>query len=199
MESQKGNKFLAPSSSAISRSGFGHNLPRLKREFYQADAVVFWTLTIHEQKTAWLNERFHQSFRELMIHTAAWEGLVCPAYCLMPDHLHLVWMVLKASTVQRRAMKFFRTYIARSLKSVSFQHQAYDHVLTEKERTRARFNLACVEYVPLNHLKAGLVKNPKDWPYLGAIIPRYPDCNPFSSDFLALVLEEIRGYERGWS
>jgi hypothetical protein len=30
-------------SEANKRSAFSHYLPRLKREFYQADAVVFWS------------------------------------------------------------------------------------------------------------------------------------------------------------
>ena len=70
-------------------------LPRLSREHYQADAVVFWTLTAFDRATGWLTQAFHSRFRELMLHTAAREGLVCPIYSLMPDHLHLVWMGLR--------------------------------------------------------------------------------------------------------
>ncbi len=34
------------------RSSFSHYLPRLKREFYLADAVVFWTLPIAHRTEA---------------------------------------------------------------------------------------------------------------------------------------------------
>ena len=60
-------------------------LPRLPREYYQGDAVVHWTLPISHRRQGWLDERFHAAFRELMLHTAAREGLFCPTYCLMPD------------------------------------------------------------------------------------------------------------------
>ncbi|HZI30731.1 MAG TPA: hypothetical protein VFF11_00215, partial [Candidatus Binatia bacterium] len=70
-------------------------LPRLPRGYYQADAVVFWTLTVFDKVKGWLTSAFHQRFRELMLHTAAREGLACPIYCLMPDHIHLVWMGLR--------------------------------------------------------------------------------------------------------
>jgi hypothetical protein len=30
------------------------SLPRLPREYYQGDAVVFWTLTIYNQAHGWL-------------------------------------------------------------------------------------------------------------------------------------------------
>jgi hypothetical protein len=52
------------------------SLPRLPREFYQADAAVFWTLTVFDRKTGWLTPQFHQRFRELMLHAAAREGLL---------------------------------------------------------------------------------------------------------------------------
>jgi len=176
-------KARAPDSDMASRSFFGHYLPRLRREFYMADAVVFWTLTIHDRKTGWLDQQFHQSFRELMLHAAAREGLICPAYCLMPDHIHFVWMGLNVSTDQRSAMKFLRTYLAIALKPFTLQHQAYDRVLTEEDRIRSKFTLACVEYVLLNPWKAELVTKPEEWQFLGAMIPGYPDCHPFSPKY----------------
>src|SRR5262245_5348867 len=75
-------------------------LPRLPREYYQADAVVHWTLAIMHREHGWLNESFHFAFRELLLHAAAREGLLCPTYCLMPDHLHLVWMGLRLDSDQ---------------------------------------------------------------------------------------------------
>ena len=69
----------------------GH-LPRLPREYYQGDAMVHWTLPTFDRATGWLSDGFHARFRELMLHAAAREGLFCPTYCLMSDHLHLVWM-----------------------------------------------------------------------------------------------------------
>ena len=66
------------------------NLPRLEKHFYQGHAVIFWTNTIEERARGWLTPLFHSTFREIMLHAAAREDLFCPAYCLMPDHLHLV-------------------------------------------------------------------------------------------------------------
>ncbi|MEI7938078.1 MAG: hypothetical protein WCK27_15425 [Verrucomicrobiota bacterium] len=47
-----------PSSSPNppARSSFSHYLPRLRREFYQADAVVFWTLPVAHRARGWLSE-----------------------------------------------------------------------------------------------------------------------------------------------
>jgi putative transposase len=165
------------------RSDFSHYLPRLKREFYQADAVVFWTLPIDHRQRGWLTDSFHAAFRELQLHAAAREGLLCPAYCLMPDHIHFVWMGVRAQADQRNGIKFLRAQLGPYLKPAKFQHQAHDHVLTAAERHRKVFGLACADYVLLNPFKAGLVTTPADWPHLGAVIPGYPRLKVFDADY----------------
>jgi len=164
------------------RSTFSHYLPRLRREFYQADAVIFWTFPIAHRQQGWLNESFHCVFREMVLHAAAREGLLCPAYCLMPDHLHFVWMGLRLDTDQRNGIKFLRAQLGPWLKPAKFQHQPYDHVLTPKERQRSAFTLACADYVLNNPWKAGMVKAPEQWPYSSALIPGYPRLNVFDGE-----------------
>src|SRR5258707_15052659 len=83
-------------------------LPRLPPEYYQADAVVHWSLPISLRRRGWLDERFHRQFREILLHAAAREGFLCPTYCLMPDHLHLVWMGLRLDSDQFNGMAFVR-------------------------------------------------------------------------------------------
>ena len=118
-------------------------LPRLSREHYQGDAVVHWTLTTFDRAHGWLTEELHQRFREMMLHTAAREGLLCPVYCLMPDHLHLVWMGLRLDTDQINGMAFLRTYLEPMLVPAKFQPQAQDHVLRAEQRKRGSFAKVC--------------------------------------------------------
>jgi len=160
-------------------------LPRLPREFYQGDAVVHWTLTIFDQETGWLNDSFHQRFRELTLHVAAREGLFCPTYCLMPDHIHLVWTGLRFDTDQKNGMAFLRTHLKPLLAPYRFQPQAHDHVLRDEERKRNAFAKVCF-YILNNPMKAGLTTESKKWSYLGAIIPGYPKLHPLETDFWPL-------------
>src|ERR1700710_1750633 len=92
-------------SNPLDRASY---LPRLPREYYQADSVVHWTLTTFDRRQGWLTPTVHLQFRELMLHAEAREGLVCPVYCLMPDHLHLVWMGMRRDTDQINGMVFLR-------------------------------------------------------------------------------------------
>ncbi len=89
----------------------GEHLPRLARHHYQGHAVVHWEGTVAERATGWLDAAFHARFRELLLHAAAREALLCPVYCLMPDHFHLVWTGLSRASDQRNGMKFLREFV----------------------------------------------------------------------------------------
>ena len=161
-------------------------LPRLPREYYQGDAVVHWTLPISHRRQGWLDEQLQAAFRELVLHTAAREGLTCPAYCLMPDHLHLVWMGLRRDSDQINATKFLRTYLEPELGGDrQWQHQAHDHVLRDDERRRNAFASFCF-YVLANPVRAELAQREADWPYSGAIVPGYPTLHPLTDGYWEL-------------
>ena len=158
------------------------SLPRLSREFYQADAVVFWTLTIFDKARGWLTPYFHQKFRELMLHSAARGGLLCPIYCLMPDHIHLVWMGLRCDSDQLKGMAFLRTYLEPELASAKFQPQAHDEVLREENRKRNAFTKVCF-YIANNPVRARLIQETEIWPFTGCVIPGYPRLNLLEDHF----------------
>jgi len=160
-------------------------LPRLPQKYYQGDAVVHWTMSMALRGAGWLNETFHARFREVMLHAAAREGMVCPTYCLMPDHIHLVWMGLRLDSNQRNGMKFLREHLAPALRPQQFQHQAHDHVLREEERKKRAFSKVCF-YIIDNARAADLVKRPEDWPYAGAVVPGYPSLHPLKENFWPL-------------
>ena len=174
-------------TSFMKRDSSPHNhhhdwLPRLPREYYQGDAVVHWSQTILNRRRGWLDEGFHARFRELMLHAAAREGLLCPAYCLMPDHIHLVWMGLRLDSDQLNGMSFLRTYLEPALGKAKFQPQAEDHVLRAEQRRKNAFANACL-YILENPVRAGLVAAPWEWPFTGAVVPGYPTLHPSQTDY----------------
>jgi putative transposase len=166
-----------------------HHLPRLAPECYQGFAVVLWTLTLERRATGWLDDLFHLHFRELLLHAAVRQGMFCPVYVLMPDHLHLVWMGMRTDSDQILAMRFLRKRLAvefarRSPGGVEFelQKQAHDSVLREEDRRRGAFERSCF-YVLDNPRRKGLVEHPKEWRFLGAMVPGYPWLHPLEEDF----------------
>ncbi len=157
-------------------------LPRLPKEYYQADAAVFWTLTIFDRKKGWLTPELHQRFRELVLHAVIREGLLCPVYCLMPDHIHLMWLGLRLDSDQKNGMTFLRTYLEPELSPAKFQPQAHDRVLREEQRKRNAFTKICF-YIADNPVRSELVSKREAWRFTGCIIPGYPKLNPLADDY----------------
>ncbi|MEI7729462.1 MAG: hypothetical protein WCO56_07805 [Verrucomicrobiota bacterium] len=159
------------------------NLPRLERQYYQGHAVVLWTNTLEERSRGWLTSAFHATFREILLHTAVRYMVWCPAYCLMPDHLHLVWMGLRRESDQLNAMKFLRAELKPALgQGREWQPQPHDHVLREEERRRNAFAATCF-YVLENPARAKLVAAARKWPFSGAMVPGYPRMHPLDEEF----------------
>jgi REP element-mobilizing transposase RayT len=162
-------------------------LRRLDAGAYRGDAYVHWSMTMDERKQGWLNEVFHHRFREVLTHTMFRYGLICPIYCCMPDHLHLLWMGLFDGSDQRNAAKFFRAQLNPILEEVGarFQHQPYDRVLRDEDRQETAFENV-VEYIARNPERAGLVL-PVDafrkYPYTGCLVPGYPNLKLWQADF----------------
>jgi len=165
---------------------YNEHLRRLEPSFYRGQAYVHWIMTIKDRRTGWLIPAFNYKFRELLTHTTFRYAFTCPIYCLMPDHIHLVWVGIDDQTDQRKASKYFRRQLAEPLKKLGFelQHQGYDHVLDDEERLEAAFT-ELVEYIARNPERKGLVPTDgfRDYKYTGCLIPGYPELTLWQPDF----------------
>lgn len=89
-------------------------LPRLDPQFYRGEAYVFWTHTTECRAKFPEGPLFLASFREWLCHVCARYLLMAPVYCLMPDHLHLLWIGVHPESGQRNATKCFRRILGLS-------------------------------------------------------------------------------------
>ena len=162
------------------------HLKRLESASYRGLAVVHWTVGIRNRRTGWLDGRMYYYFRELLTHTQFRYAIACPIFCMMPDHIHLIWMGILESTDQKVAMRHLRKRFSDSLSRIGFalQDQAYDHVQREDERQEGALMKTC-EYIARNPERADLV--PADgytkYPFTGCLIPGYPELKPFEPDY----------------
>ncbi|EMI16644.1 hypothetical protein RMSM_06432 [Rhodopirellula maiorica SM1] len=130
----------------------------------------------------WLDARFLYKFRELLTHVSFRDQIACPIFCLMPDHMHLLWCGLAEGADQRIAMKRLRKDTNDCLKRIGYelQFQPFDHVLREDERELSMLETV-MEYIARNPERKGLV--PIDgfasYPYTGCLIPGYPQMRLF--------------------
>lgn len=146
------------------------HLKRLNSRYYEGYSWVHWSMTIQDRKEGWLDSSMHQFVRETLLHTCGRYRLICPAYCLMPDHAHFLFMGLSLKSNQLNAVKFFRRIWNEELKkkNVSLQAEAYDHVLQEDERRPDAFQ-DTVLYIFKNPERTQFVAEWNDWPYKGSL------------------------------
>jgi len=116
----------------------------------------------------WFQERDAVELVLLQIRRAASdEQFAIPAYCFMPDHLHL--LIKGLSDVSNglkfisRAKQFSGYYYKQRYQRTLWQRYGYEHVLRDDEDTRR-----VARYIFENPLRAGLVASPQNYPFLGS-------------------------------
>ena len=169
----------------MSNRAQGH-LPRLASASYRGRVSVHWTMTIEGRRRGWLTPDFAPSFRELLTHATFRYALSCPIYCLMPDHLHMMWVGIDDRTDQLKASKYFRKLLGSRLAGSGFalQHQAHDRVLREDERSDSAFE-DLVAYIARNPERTGLVAADRyrEYEFTGCLVPGYPELSLWQDDY----------------
>jgi len=87
-------------------------------------------------------------------------------YCIMPNHVHLVFRLLSKNKLVGDIMASIKRYSAKSanevlnLKGKFWQAESFDRLVRDEKEL---YNI--IKYVLLNPVNAGLVENYKDWQY----------------------------------
>ena len=88
------------------------------------------------------------------------------AYCIMPDHVHLLLEAGEKGIIEAVRLikgRFFR--ISQNLgKHFKWQRSFYDHILRKEESIQV-----VAHYIWENPIKEGLAENWKEYPYLGGL------------------------------
>lgn len=99
--------------------------------------------------------------------TAHEEDFELLAFCFMPDHVHLLVEGQHEVADFRRFMKVARQRSSHALtaacKLTLWQRGYFEHVLRDEDRTEA-----VVRYVLGNPVRAGLVRQIEEYPFLGS-------------------------------
>ncbi len=161
------------------------NLPKLAPESYRGLVAVHWIFSIQDRRTGWLNAEFHYHFREVLTHTGVRYSCVTPVYCLMPDHIHVMLWGISEDANLYLASSFLRKHTARALLPACYQKQAYDHMLSERERERGAFENICF-YIMENPVRAKLCPSAEKYPFNGGVAAGYPDLQIHAKEYWTL-------------
>jgi putative transposase len=110
---------------------------RLQRDCYQGQVAVALTLCIKDRKPLFVDSSLVNIFTGLLRNTAEKFYCLIPAYCFMPDHVHIIAMGTQGES---NLLKFINSYkqktgfwLSKNKPAVSWQKDFYDHIIRKAE------------------------------------------------------------------
>lgn len=106
----------------------------------------------------------YQTYLGLIAEGCAAARTECWAYCLMPNHVHLILVPQAREGLRESLAEAHRRYT----RIINFRNDWRGHLWQERFHSfpmDEEHLLAAVRYVELNPVRAGMVKNAQDWPW----------------------------------
>ena len=141
--------------------------PRLAGFQYVGNYSYFLTLCTDQRSEAFRDDALARLAVDQIRRTARTFSFAILAYCVMPDHAHLLLNGRSAASDLRRFTKRFKQgtgqRYAHQRKRRLWQEGYYDRVLRPEEP-----EALVARYIIENPVRAGLVERAIDYPYLGS-------------------------------
>jgi len=144
-----------------------HRLHRLPAFDYRGLHAYFLTMCTSDRHPAFANHAFAADAAAQLLRSATTFHFAVPAYCLMPDHVHIVLEGEQEDSDMKSFVQSWNTSVGfrwrRAHGTALWQGRYYDHVL--------RNDVALLEvarYVVMNPVRASLVQKAEDYPFSGS-------------------------------
>ena len=142
---------------------------RRLQDFDYADptAIVFVTICALPGTSPFTDHRLAQTVIDSLTWLRTARGMVIYAYCLMPDHLHMLVRLGTSGWDLGTAMGAFKSFTTRQSWTLGgtgplWQGRYYDRVLRVSEEARG-----VSEYIRQNPVRTGLVAEAEAYPWSG--------------------------------
>ena len=145
--------------------------PRLKdKSLYNIPGMVAHITIGTENKTnIFCNDKLSSLFKKVLIRLASEKSFPIHAYCIMPDHIHL----LLESTDEYGIIDFVKilkgNFAAEcrrcGIKVSGLQRSFYDHLVRKNEDL-----LTIAKYILNNPVRKGIVRDYKDYHFCGSLV-----------------------------
>jgi putative transposase len=140
---------------------------RLETFSYIGRQRYFLTVCVRDRLPAFTDRQIADQTLTQFQRTSALEGFAILAYCLMPDHLHLLVEGTSLDSDFKRFAKMAKqrsgALYARTRHQRLWQEGYYERVLRDDDDARE-----FARYVVNNPVRAGLVESPADYPFVGS-------------------------------
>ncbi len=111
----------------------------------------------------------HETFRTFASRAHDRYDVAAGRYVLMPDHVHLFVALPQEGITLAKWLQSLRSVVGKELLRLGLQKHwqegFFDHLLRSGESYSEKW-----EYVRMNPVRAGLCKEPEQWPHQGEIV-----------------------------
>jgi len=140
---------------------------RLRGFDYSSPRLYFLTICARENEKPFANSDLCEGIERLIRECKERYGFRVYAWCLMPDHLHLLVQPLGGGTTTSRFVQGLKSVTTRFYWELGgpgklWQRGFYDHILRDEEDPTT-----VGEYILHNPLRKGLVESAEKYPYSG--------------------------------
>jgi putative transposase len=142
---------------------------RLSDHSYTGIQRYFLTICTHHRTELFRDKDVVDAVVDHFLQTAREHDVAIVAYCVMPDHVHLLVdgerddsdLTRFVKIAKQRAGYWFKQRVGKRL----WQKGYYEHVLRNDERTEA-----VAYYIIANPVRKHLVERPEEYPYWGSAV-----------------------------
>lgn len=136
-------------------------------DYSDPDSLYFLTVCSDGQGEAFRDQHMARMVVSKLLDHRTVEGFLLYAYCLMPDHLHLLLQLEEFSGTVPGLMRLFKSATTKESWTMGhsgrlWQQSFCDHVARAHEDPGG-----IVDYILDNPVRKGLVTHPQRYPYLG--------------------------------
>lgn len=140
---------------------------RLETVRYQGRQIYFVTICSNGRRRILTDSAVAERLIHVLREQSTAHLFDVYAYCVMPDHLHLLVMGLSETSDLFRFIRVFKGNTAADLRKQGirnlWQNRFFDHILRPGESPEA-----VAWYIFQNPVRAGLVGSAADWPHSGS-------------------------------
>ena len=143
------------------------NAPRLDGRCYVGLQRYFLTICTRERQEVFVDATLVTPIVTRLLDTAASHEFAVIVYCMMPDHAHVLLEALTDAADLCQCVRIFKQTTSfdwkRERGARLWQRGYFDRVLRADEDTSS-----VARYILENPVRAGLVKDPRDYAHLGS-------------------------------
>jgi putative transposase len=131
----------------------------------------------NRRQPVFFKDEDYAAYLDLMATWCALRKVEVWAYCLMPNHVHLMVVPRTPDGLAGAIGEAHRRY----KRLINFREQWRGYLWQGRFASfpgDRSYALACVRYIELNPVRAGLVKKPEDWRWSSARAHLLGECDP---------------------